>query len=82
VVFGRLDFHDRQPCPKPHWLPSPRRGGRSRIALARLADAKTLNVTQTPEYFINGHPMPSFGCEQLHTLVEEELAATSKAKAK
>jgi protein-disulfide isomerase len=46
-----------------------------------LEDAKTLNVTQTPEYFVNGRPLPSFGFEQLRTLVEEELAATSKRKA-
>jgi len=46
-----------------------------------LADAKTLNVAQTPEYFVNGRPMPSFGYEQLRTLVDEELAATSKRKA-
>jgi protein-disulfide isomerase len=46
-----------------------------------LADAKTLNVTQTPEYFVNGRPLPSFGFEQLRTLIEDELAATSKRKA-
>jgi hypothetical protein len=38
-------------------------------------------VTKTPEYFVNGRPLPSFGFEQLRTLVDEELAATSKAKA-
>lgn len=41
-----------------------------------LADARTLNVTQTPEYFVNGKPLPSFGSEQLQTLVDEELHAT------
>ena len=30
-----------------------------------IADAKALNVTQTPEFFVNGKPMPSFGYEQL-----------------
>jgi len=39
-----------------------------------LTDAKTLNVTMTPEYFVNGKPLPSFGFEQLKTLVDEELA--------
>jgi protein-disulfide isomerase len=38
-----------------------------------LKDAKTLKVTQTPEYFVNGRPLPSFGLEQLRTLVREEL---------
>lgn len=46
-----------------------------------VADARTLNVTKTPEYFVNGRPLPSFGFEQLRTLVDEELAATSKSKA-
>jgi protein-disulfide isomerase len=38
------------------------------------ADAKAMNVTKTPEYFVNGRPLPSFGYEQLTRLVEEELA--------
>lgn len=40
-----------------------------------LADAKTLNVTKTPEFFANGKPMPSFGYEQLQTLVKDALAS-------
>ena len=40
-----------------------------------LQDAKALKVTQTPEYFVNGRPLPSFGLEQLQTLVREELQA-------
>lgn len=38
-----------------------------------LADARTLNVTQTPEYFVNGRPLPSFGYEQLKKLVDDAL---------
>jgi protein-disulfide isomerase len=38
-----------------------------------LNDAKALKVTQTPEYFVNGRPLPSFGLEQLQTLVRDEL---------
>lgn len=38
-----------------------------------LADAKTLDVTKTPEYFVNSKPLPSFGFDQLKTLVDEEL---------
>lgn len=41
-----------------------------------LADARTLNVTMTPEYFVNGKPLPSFGFEQLQRLVDEALAAS------
>ena len=38
-----------------------------------LADSKVLKVVATPEYFVNGRPLPSFGQEQLATLVREEL---------
>lgn len=40
-----------------------------------IADAKALNVAQTPEFFVNGKPMPSFGYEQLEALVNDALAA-------
>jgi protein-disulfide isomerase len=38
------------------------------------ADLKALNVNQTPEFFVNGRPLPSFGAEELQHLVEEEVA--------
>jgi protein-disulfide isomerase len=38
-----------------------------------LRDAKALKVTQTPEYFVNGRPLPSFGLEQLQALVKDEV---------
>ena len=38
-----------------------------------LADSKVLKVVATPEYFVNGRPLPSFGQEQLANLVREEL---------
>lgn len=38
-----------------------------------LADARTLSVTQTPEFFVNGKPLPSFGYEQLKKLVDDAL---------
>ena len=41
-----------------------------------LEDARALNVTKTPEYFVNGRPLPSFGFEQLKRLVDDALAAT------
>jgi protein-disulfide isomerase len=40
-----------------------------------LADAETLKVMKTPEFFVNGKPLPSFGFEQLQALVQEELAS-------
>lgn len=39
-----------------------------------VADARTLNVKATPEFFVNGRPMPSFGYDQLKDLVETALA--------
>lgn len=41
-----------------------------------LADAKSLNVTKTPEYFVNGRPLPSFGLQQLQDVVREELRSS------
>jgi protein-disulfide isomerase len=38
-----------------------------------LEDAAALEVTATPEYFVNGRPLPSFGVQQLLDLVNEEL---------
>ena len=42
-----------------------------------VADAKTMNVTATPEYFVNGKPLPSFGFDQLKNLVGEALLASN-----
>lgn len=53
----------------------------ARVIAQDLSDAKTLNVSKTPEFFVNGRPLPSFGYEQLRTLVEEELAIARNAKA-
>jgi len=50
----------------------------SQIIAQDIADAGALNVTMTPEYFVNGKPMPSFGFEQLKQLVDDALIATSR----
>jgi protein-disulfide isomerase len=39
-----------------------------------MSDAAALKVTATPEYFVNGRPLPEFGDEQLVKLVREEVA--------
>ena len=39
-----------------------------------LADAKALNVTRTPEFFVNGRPLPDFGYEHLQKLVNNAVA--------
>jgi len=36
-------------------------------------DSVLLKVRQTPEYFVNGRPLPSFGQQHLADLVREEL---------
>lgn len=46
----------------------------AKVIAQDLADAKTLNVTKTPEFFVNGKPLPSFGYEQLKRLVDDALA--------
>ena len=38
-----------------------------------LADARTLNVTKTPEFFVNGKPLPEFGYEELKKLVDDAV---------
>ncbi len=40
-----------------------------------LDDARVLNVSKTPEFFVNGRPMPSFGQEQLKKLVDKALTS-------
>lgn len=39
-----------------------------------MQDAKALKVTQTPEYFVNGMPLPEFGYAQLRELVARAVA--------
>jgi protein-disulfide isomerase len=38
-----------------------------------IDDARAIKVTATPEYFVNGRPLPSFGLQQLQDLVNEAL---------
>ncbi len=45
-----------------------------RVLAQDLADAKALNVTMTPEFFVNGRPLPEFGYEQLQKLVNNAVA--------
>ena len=46
-----------------------------KIVRQDINDAVKLNVTATPEYFVNGKPLPTWGWEQLKSLVESELSA-------
>lgn len=53
----------------------------ARVVAQDVADANTLGVSATPEYFVNGRPLPSFGYQQLRKLVDEELAIAQARKA-
>ena len=39
-----------------------------------LSDANTMGVTMTPEFFVNGKPLPSFGYDELKKLVDDAVA--------
>jgi protein-disulfide isomerase len=43
-----------------------------------LLDAQTLKVNKTPDFFVNGRALPSFGFEQLKMLVDEVLRAAPR----
>lgn len=38
-----------------------------------LADAKALDVTRTPGFFVNGRPLKQFGADELKALVRQEV---------
>lgn len=38
-----------------------------------MADAKSLGVTRTPGFFVNGRPLKQFGANELKALVREEV---------
>lgn len=40
-----------------------------------MADVKTMQVTKTPTFFVNGKPLPRFGYDQLQQLVKSEVEA-------
>ena len=41
-----------------------------------MADAQTLNVRKTPQFFVNGKELQQFGRRQLETLVRQEVDAS------
>jgi protein-disulfide isomerase len=43
-----------------------------------IEDLTSLQVTRTPTFFVNGRSLPSFGPEQLASLVAEEVAKAKK----
>jgi protein-disulfide isomerase len=47
----------------------------ARVIAQDLDDARALGVSKTPEFFVNGRPLPSFGYDELKALVDKALAA-------
>ena len=43
-----------------------------------LLDAQTLKVAKTPDFFVNGKPLPHFGYEPLKALVDDALGNTRR----
>jgi protein-disulfide isomerase len=52
--------------------------GVAQVIAQDLADGRALDVTMTPEFFVNGQPLPSFGYEQLRNQVGSALAASRR----
>lgn len=48
----------------------------ARVIEQDMADASTLKVTMTPEFFVNGKPLPKFGYEELKELVDEAMSGS------
>ena len=46
----------------------------SAVIAQDLEDARVLNVTKTPEFFVNGKGLPSFGYGPLTMLIDDALA--------
>ena len=46
----------------------------NRVIMKDIEDALTMGVKATPEFFVNGQALPSWGFEQLSRLVEETVA--------
>ena len=44
-----------------------------RLIQQDMQDAVTLNVTKTPEFFVNGKPLPRFGFDELQALIQQAL---------
>jgi protein-disulfide isomerase len=53
----------------------------ARVVAQDMADANTLGVAATPEFFVNGRPLPEFGFQHLRKLVEQELSIARARRA-
>ena len=53
----------------------------ARLLKQDMDDAKALKVTRTPEFFVNGRPLPELGYEELRGLVAQEVRKAYAAPA-
>ena len=51
----------------------------TQVVAQDMADANALGVSMTPEYFVNGKPLPQFGFAELKKLVDAALAESAPA---
>lgn len=49
--------------------------GAADVVKQDMQDTLALNVTKTPDFFVNGRPLPRFGYEELKGLVDQALAS-------
>jgi protein-disulfide isomerase len=47
------------------------------LLAADMADVKTVGITGTPSFFVNGKPLTVFGPEPLRLLVQSEVEAAN-----
>lgn len=52
--------------------------GAADVVKQDMQDTIALNVAKTPDFFVNGRPLPRFGYEELKALVDQALAAAPR----
>ena len=52
--------------------------GATDVVKQDMQDTIALNVSKTPDFFVNGRPLPRFGYEELKALVDQALAAAPR----
>lgn len=50
----------------------------AKVIAQDIEDARALNVTRTPGFFVNGKPLVNFGYEPLKEMVDEALASAGR----
>ncbi len=71
MIWNYLEYHKYDVATLKQNMAS---GAADTIIAIDLADAKALGVDKTPTFFVNGKALPSFGLEQLETVIKSEIA--------